>query len=66
MNKELHPRSDVARLYVSRKNGGRGLIECENIMKSEESDRGWYVKKNTEPLLAAVKTSRTITHEENS
>ena len=26
MNKELHPRSDVARLYVSRKNGGRGLI----------------------------------------
>ena len=29
MNKELHPRSDVARLYVSRKNGGRGLIGCE-------------------------------------
>ena len=28
MIKELHPRSDVARLYVSRKNGGRGLIEC--------------------------------------
>ena len=26
MNKELHPRSDVARLYASRKNGGRGLI----------------------------------------
>ena len=26
MNKELHPRSDVARLYVSRKYGGRGLI----------------------------------------
>ena len=29
MNKELHPRNDVARLYVSRKNGGRGLIGCE-------------------------------------
>ena len=25
MNKKFHPRSDVARLYVSRKNGGRGL-----------------------------------------
>ena len=37
MNKELHPRSDVARLYVSRQNGGRGLIGCENSVKSEEN-----------------------------
>ena len=27
---ELHPRSDVARLYVSRRNGGSELIRCEN------------------------------------
>ena len=26
MNKELHPRSDVAPLYVCRENNGRGLI----------------------------------------
>ena len=45
INEELHPRSDVARLYVSRKNGGRGLIGCENSVKSEENDLGWYVKK---------------------
>ena len=64
MNKELHPRSDVARLYVTRKNGGRGLIGCENSVKSEENGLGWYVKNNIEPLLAAVRTSRTITHEE--
>ena len=63
MNKELHPRSDVARLYVSRKNGGRGLIGCEN-MKSEENGLVWYVKSNIESLLAAVRTSRTIAHEE--
>ena len=63
MNKELHPRSDVARLYVSRKNGGRGLIGCENSVKSEENGLGWYIKNNIEPLLAAVRTSRTITHE---
>ena len=37
MNKELHPMSDVARLYVSRKNGGRGLIGCENSVNSEEN-----------------------------
>ena len=64
MNKELHPRSDAARLYVSRKNGGRGLIVCENSVKSEENGLGWYVKNNIETLLAAVRTSRAITHEE--
>ena len=32
MNKELHPRSDVAQLYVSMKNGGR-VIRCENSVK---------------------------------
>ena len=30
MNNELHPRSDVARIYVPRKNGGKGLISCES------------------------------------
>ena len=63
MNKEWHPRSDVARLYVSRKNGGRGLIECKNSAKSEENGLGWHVKNNIEPLLVAVRTSRIITHE---
>ena len=29
LNKELHPRSDIARMYVSGKNGTRGLIGCE-------------------------------------
>ena len=37
VNKELHPRSDFAGLYVSRKNGGRGLIGCKNSVKSEEN-----------------------------
>ena len=63
MNRELQPRSDVARLYVSGKNGGRGLTECENKVKGEKNDLGWYVKNNIEPLLLAVRTSRTITHE---
>ena len=44
MNKELHPRSDVARLYVSRKNGGKGLIGYENSVKTEENGLGWCVK----------------------
>ena len=64
MNKELHPRSDVARFYGSRRYGGRGLIGCENSVKSEENGLGWYVKNNIEPLLAAVRKGRSITHKE--
>ena len=29
MDGGLHPKSDVDRVYVSRKMGGRGLISCE-------------------------------------
>ena len=64
INKELHLISDVASLYVSRKNGGKGLIGCENSVKSEENGLGWYVRNNIEPLLVAARTSTTITHEE--
>ena len=64
VNKELHPRSDFAGLYVSRKNGGRGLIGCKNSVKSEENWLGWYIKNNIGPLLVAVRTSRTKTHKE--
>ena len=64
MNKELHPRRDVARLYVSRKNGRRGLIGYENSVKSEENGLGWYLKNYIKPLLVAVRKSRIITHKE--
>ena len=63
MNKELHLRSDAARLYVSRKNGRKGLIGCENSMKSDKNGLIWYVKISIESLLVAVIKSRTITHE---
>ena len=51
MNKEFHWRSDVARLCVSRKNGGRGIIECENGYKEW---RNWL-------RLVHQKQYRTIT-----
>ena len=44
MNRELHPRSDVARLHVSRKNGGRGFRGSENSVKIDENGLGWYIK----------------------
>ena len=39
MNKELHPRSDVARVYVSMKSGGKRLIGCENSEKKMDAVR---------------------------
>ena len=35
MYKKLHPKSDVARLYVPRRKGGRGLISCEGCIRAE-------------------------------
>ena len=64
MNKELHPRTDVAQLYVSRKNSGREFDGCKNSVKSEENGLGWYIKNNIEPILVAARTSTTITHKE--
>ena len=46
MNKELHPRTDVAWLYVSRGNGGTDLLDME---------MAWRVKK-----VAQVGFSKTI------
>ena len=54
MNKELHPRSDVARIYVARKKGGRGLISCESCVKEEENNLSWYIKNSEEIMLRKV------------
>ena len=35
VNKELHPISDVTQIYVSRKNGGRRLIRCDNSVRNK-------------------------------
>ena len=46
---------------MEKKNGGRVLIGYGN---SEENGQGWYIKINIEPLLVAVRKSRTLTLEE--
>ena len=46
----LHPKSDVDRIYLSRKRGGRGLIGCEGCVKSEINGLGWYMRSSGELL----------------
>ena len=55
MHNDLHPKSDVDRLYLSRKDGGRGLMSCEHGFKSEENNLGWYLKHSKEGLFQGVK-----------
>ena len=56
----LHPRSDIDRLYVPRKRGGRGLISCEYCVRAEENNVAWYIKNATEPLLLEVRGSGLV------
>ena len=60
MNKELHPRSDVTRIYVPRKKGGRGLISCEGCVKREGNNLSWYVRNSEEALLRKVGDSNVV------
>ena len=54
MNKELHPRNDTARIYLSRKKDGRGPISCKAYVCGEESNLSWCVRNSEEVLLRKV------------
>ena len=66
LNKELHPRSDINRLYVSRMEGGKGLIGCKMCVKVEENSLGWYFKHHIEPLIVAVRIRNTAPSENST
>ena len=46
MNGAFHSKSDVDRLYVSREDGGRGLMSCEGCVRGEENSLEWYVRNS--------------------
>ena len=54
----LHPKSDVDRLYICRKDGGRGLIAIEDFV--ELAVRGFevYVHGSEERLLQATRRKK--------
>ena len=55
MNKELHPRGDVARYSVGRENGGRGWISSETCVKTEINNSAWYTKHVRGPIVLIVR-----------
>ena len=65
LHKRLNPESDVDRLYVSRKEGKRGLMSCENTVRSKENNLGCYLKNSNENLLQGVKCVEILKFKES-
>ena len=55
MHKALHPRYDVDRLYVSRKEGGRGLASIEDSVDASIQRLEDYIKKYEGRLITATR-----------
>ena len=54
MHEALHPRDDVERLYVSRKEGGRGLTSIEDTVDAYIQRLEDYMKKHERGLITAI------------
>ena len=50
----LHPRSSEARLYMKRKEGGRGLIRVEDCLTTERRGLYDYLKESKEDMLSGT------------
>ena len=57
MHKALHPRDDDERLYVSRKEGGRGLASIEDSVDASIKRLEDYIEKHERGLIIAIRNS---------
>ena len=55
MHKALHPRDDVDRLYVSRKEGGRGFAGIEDSVNAPIQRLKDYIQKHDGGLITAIR-----------
>ena len=62
MHKALHPRDDVDRLYVSRKEGGKGLTSIEDNVDVSIQWLEDYIEKHERGLITTIRndTDNTI------
>jgi len=52
----LHINSDVDRMYISRKNGGRGLLNITDLYKNQAIAYSHYLSNSTDPLTQLAST----------
>jgi hypothetical protein len=57
-----HPTADTDRLYVPRKEGGRGLIQVDRVYAAETIKSVEYVESKEDPLIQVVRTHQ---HDKN-
>ena len=55
IHQALHPRDDVDRLYVSRKEGGRGLASIEDTGDRSIQRLEDYIEKHERELITAIR-----------
>ena len=55
MHKALHPGHDIDRLYVSRKEGGRGLASIEDSVDASIQRLEDYIQKYDGGLITAIR-----------
>ena len=65
MNGCLHTRSNVARLYLPRKEGARGLIGIEECVRRESKSFHGYLRESTDWMLQAALKEKVIVEEES-
>ena len=61
MHKALHPRDDVDRLYVSRKEGGRGFARIEDSVDTSIQQLEDYIEKHERGLITAIRNNTDST-----
>ena len=60
----LHPKSNVDRLCVTRKDEGRGLMSLERYIKQGENSLDFHVANSEEKLIRGVAAAETINNED--
>ena len=60
MHRMHHPKSDINRLYLPRKEGGRGLVQLELSLKTSITGMDTYLNDTNDSMLKLVKK-----HEKN-
>ena len=65
MNGSLHPRGNVGRLYLARKQGGRGLVSCEECVNVEVQNLDKYLSDSEEWMLKFVAGEKKLSEVED-
>ena len=59
-NRMYHPQSDTVRLFISIKEGGRGLLRITDCIETEEQNLSLYVDQSEEILFRISKSEEIL------